>query len=122
MPLRKFCMPKPGQLPQQLLEILETKEVYPVGTLAYYGPDDQSCSRIIASVVNAPNARPQFRDWLGDDVCVDPQVAAEIGEFFRLNGVCDVIMTEGIIGCLHDQGLDYPDGEKCPQCPFWHQE
>lgn len=115
-------MPKPGQLPQQLLEILETKEVYPVGTLAYYGPDDQSCSRIIASVVNAPNARPQFRDWLGDDVCVDPQVAAEIGEFFRLNRVSDVIMTEGVIGCPHDQGLDYPDGEKCPQCPFWHQE
>ncbi len=113
-------MPKLGQLPLQILEMLESKEVYPIGTLAYYGPDDQSCTRIIASVVNAPNARPQFRDWQDYDVCVDQQVAAEIGEFFKLNGVRDVVMTDGVIGCPHDQGIDYADDEICPHCPHWH--
>jgi hypothetical protein len=24
-----------------------------------------------------------------------------------------------IVGCPHDEGIDYPDGEKCPQCSFW---
>lgn len=115
-------MPKQGQLPHQLLEILETKEVYPVGTLAYYGPDDQNCTRIIGSVVNAPNAKPRFREWLDEDVCIDLQVAAEIGEFFRLNGVREVVMTDGVIGCPHDQGVDYPEDENCPLCPFWQQE
>ena len=113
-------MPKPGQLPDQLRGILETKEVYPIGTLAYYGPDDQTCTRISASVVNAPNARPQFRHWQEADVCVDPQVAAEIGEFFKLNGVQDVVMTESVIGCPHDEGVDYPEDGVCPHCPFWH--
>ncbi len=113
-------MPKPGQLPEQLLEILETKQSYPIGTLAYYGPDDHNCNRIIASIVNAPNARPQFRDWQEYDVCTDPQVAGEIGEFFRLNGVQDVIMTDGVIGCPHDEGIEFPDGEICPHCSFWH--
>ncbi len=112
-------MPRPGHLPEQLLEILQTKESYPIGTLAYYGPDDQNCTRIIASVVNAPNARPQFRDWQDDYVCSDSQVAGEIGEFFKLNGVRDVVMTNGIIGCPHDEGIDYPEDEICPQCSFW---
>jgi len=114
-------MPKPGILPDQLLEILETKDNYPIGTLAYYGPDDQNCNRIIASVVNAPNARPQFRDWQDYGVCTDPQVAAEIGEFFKLHGVSDVVMTEGVIGCQHDEGIDFPENDTCPRCPFWHQ-
>jgi hypothetical protein len=115
-------MPKPGQLPQQILDILETKETYPLGTLAYYGPDDQTCTRIIASVINAPNARPQFREWWDMDVCDDPQVAAEIGSFFRLNGVLDVVMTEGLVGCPHEEGVDYAPGEACPECPFWHDQ
>jgi len=113
-------MSLPGQLPEQILEILETKEVYPIGTLAYYGPDDQTCSKIIASVINAPNAKPQFREWWDLDVCEDPQVAAEIGDFFRLNGVQDVVMTEGVVGCPHEEGVDYAPGETCPECTFWH--
>lgn len=23
-----------------------------------------------------------------------------------------------IIGCPHEEGIDYPDGQVCPQCPF----
>jgi hypothetical protein len=30
-----------------------------------------------------------------------------------------VAMMEPIIGCPHEEGLDYPEGEPCPQCPFW---
>jgi len=113
-------MPKPGLLPNQLLEILETKGVYPIGTLAYYGPNNQICTRIIASVVNAPNAKPQFRYWQEPDVCTSPQVAAEIGEFFKLNSIQDVVMTEGVIGCPHDEGIDYPEDGICPDCLYWH--
>jgi hypothetical protein len=28
-------------------------------------------------------------------------------------------MTDRIIGCPHEEGIDYPDGQKCPQCPYW---
>ena len=30
-----------------------------------------------------------------------------------------VVITDRIIGCPHEEGLDYPEGSKCPQCPFW---
>ncbi len=113
-------MPKPGQLPPQLLAVLANRQDYPLGALAYYGPDDHTCTRITAAVINAPNARPQFRHWWGESPETDPWVIAEIGEFFRLYRVREAVMTEGIIGCPHDEGIDYPEDEECPYCPFWN--
>src|SRR5712692_4405008 len=26
---------------------------------------------------------------------------------------------DGIIGCPHEEGIDYPEGKSCPQCPYW---
>jgi hypothetical protein len=34
-------------------------------------------------------------------------------------GAKTVVMADRIIGCPHEEGVDYPDGEKCPSCPFW---
>lgn len=28
-------------------------------------------------------------------------------------------MTKGMMGCPQEEGIDYPMGEACPQCPFW---
>jgi hypothetical protein len=33
--------------------------------------------------------------------------------------VKSVVMPDRIIGCPHEEGIDYPEGESCPQCPFW---
>lgn len=112
-------MPLSNALPEQILNALAEKENYPLGTLAYYGPDDQTCTKIIASVVNAPNARPYFKSWSADNVCSDPLVVAEIGTFFKQLGVSEVVMTDGIIGCPHEEGIDYPLHEDCPRCAFW---
>ncbi len=30
-----------------------------------------------------------------------------------------VVSPDKIIGCPHEEGLDYPEGEWCPECPFW---
>jgi hypothetical protein len=24
-----------------------------------------------------------------------------------------------ILGCPHEEGIDYPKGQVCPQCPYW---
>jgi hypothetical protein len=32
--------------------------------------------------------------------------------------VLSVAMTDGIIGCPHQEGIDY-EGEWCPLCEFW---
>lgn len=35
------------------------------------------------------------------------------------HGVKSIVMADRIIGCPHEEGIDYPDGQVCPQCPFW---
>ena len=44
---------------------------FPVGTVAFYGPDDRRASKVAVGIVP------------------------------------------------HEEGIDYPQGEACPQCPFW---
>ena len=39
-------------------------------------------------------------------------------EFIQDHGALSVIMTNDIIGCPHQEGIDY-DGEWCPVCEFW---
>ena len=35
------------------------------------------------------------------------------------HGARSVVMTDRIIGCSYKEGIDYPEGQVCPQCPFW---
>jgi hypothetical protein len=96
---------------------------YPVGTVAFYGPDDRRASKVAASVVLArDSAEPAvLRRWFSEtgDLRRDGAVLAEIALLFQEHGVRSVGMIDSIIGCPHEEGIDYPDGEACPQCPFW---
>jgi len=53
------------------------------------------------------------------DIREDIGIAKEILEFIEQHGALSVAMTGGIIGCPHEEGIDY-DGEWCPVCAFWH--
>jgi hypothetical protein len=52
------------------------------------------------------------------DVRMDDTILAEIVTFLREEKVQSVAMTEGILGCRHEEGIDYPDGESCPDCGY----
>src|SRR5580693_6403388 len=43
----------------------------------------------------------------------------DILEFIEEHQVRSVAITDGIIGCPHQEGIDY-EGEWCPLCEFWH--
>ena len=93
---------------------------YPVGTLAAYGPDDRRASKLVATVKASQYAELDLRKWFSDttDVRFDPLIAAEVLRYFEENGVLTVSTPDRIIGCPHEEGIDY-QGEYCPQCPFW---
>src|SRR5262249_31104853 len=48
-----------------------------------------------------------------------PAIAREILEFIENHRVLSVAMTDAIIGCPHQEGIDY-EGEWCLVCDFWH--
>jgi len=94
---------------------------YPVATVALYGPDDVTATKIAVGIVPAEGAATSdMQRWLshGSDIRRDVQVAAEVLAFIEAEGVLSVTMTDRIIGCPHEEGVDY-DGPTCPACPFW---
>ncbi len=92
---------------------------YPIGTVAYYGPDDKTVTKIAAGVITSEDAKPILKRWRGPGVVNNPEVAAELTAFFESYGVRQVAMTDGVLGCPHEEGIDFPEGQECPYCPFW---
>ncbi|MBY5335657.1 hypothetical protein HFO99_17265 [Rhizobium leguminosarum] len=95
---------------------------YPMGTIAFCGPDNRRASKAAVSIMPALHADPlDLRRWFAEtgDLRTDETVIAEIAAFLRENEVKSVVMTEGIIGCPHEEGIDYPVGEACPECSYW---
>jgi len=95
---------------------------YPVATVAFYGENDKIAKKVAVGIVLAKGEEPTFLErWLSDsgDVRNDHEVNEQILRFIRTHEVKTVAMTDRIIGCPHEEGVDYPSGSICPQCPFW---
>jgi len=94
---------------------------WPVATVAFYGPNLSQATKVAVGIVPSENAEVKaMRDWKVDrgDVRTDPDIAREILEFIQEQGALSVAMAGGIIGCPHQEGIDY-EGEWCPVCEFW---
>ena len=98
------------------------KTGYPLATIAYYGPDDKFASKAVVGIILREGADVSFLEkWFsgGIDVRSDLAITQQILEFVQEHHADRVAMVDRIIGCPHEEGVDYPDGESCPQCPFW---
>lgn len=95
---------------------------YPAATVAFYGPDASRASKVAVGIVPAEGAAvTELRRWTSDtdDLRRTPAVNEEILQFIKEHAVRTVAMSPGIIGCPHEEGTDYPEGEVCPRCPYW---
>lgn len=95
---------------------------YPVATVAFYGPDATRASKVAVGIVREENSGVvALERWLSPEV--DIRMSTSVGEavldFIKSQNVRSVVMTDGIIGCPHEEGIDYPEGETCPECPYW---
>jgi hypothetical protein len=94
----------------------------PVGTIAFYGPDDQRASKVVVGI--SPNASvgiSETRKWFDEagDVREDAKILEEVLEFISEQSVRSVVVSYGVYGCPHEEGIDYPEGQHCEQCVFW---
>jgi hypothetical protein len=92
---------------------------FPIGTVALYGPDDQTTTKIVASVIKRDGAEPILKRFVGTRIAESPKVKRQIQEFFNEHRVKSVAAMENNLGCPHEEGEDFPVGEDCPFCPFW---
>ena len=94
---------------------------YPVATIAYYGPDNETATKVAVGIVNSRDQVIELKRWLvrSLDVRIDGAINNEILSFIKEHKVQRVAMVGRIIGCPHEEGTDYPEGSTCPQCPYW---
>jgi Protein of unknown function (DUF1186)/SEC-C motif len=96
---------------------------YPLATIAAYGPDNRRATKMVIGILrHARQKDPNpMRTWStdGGDVRNDPLIAAEVADWLRSQGIKETLNYDRIIGCPHEEGVDYPMGRTCPRCPFW---
>ena len=95
---------------------------YPAATIAFYGPTAALATKVAVSIFPDERDEPaQLERWFSQDrdIRYDDVVGREIEAFLRQHQVRSVAAVDRIIGCPHEEGVDYPDGQSCPQCPFW---
>jgi hypothetical protein len=95
---------------------------YPVATIAFYGPTAERASKVAVGIVTHEGAEVDILEtWQSEerDLRSDDNIGPEISAFLREHQVMSVVMADRIIGCPHEEGIDYPEGESCPQCPYW---
>jgi hypothetical protein len=99
-----------------------SKKKFPLATIAFYGPDDKLATKIAVGIILKEGEEPEFmKRWYSErtDIRLNQSIFHEINEFISSHNVSNVAMVDRIIGCPHEEGIDYPEGEKCPHCPFW---
>jgi hypothetical protein len=120
-------MPLPASLKERFTKALRKKARrgffgYPIATVAFYGPDDKIATKVAVGIVLSEGEEPALLErWFSEDHDVrnDHEVNEQILKFIRAHAVKSVAMTDRIIGCPHEEGIDYPEGSTCPHCQFW---
>ena len=95
---------------------------YPVATVSCYGPDNTIATKVAVGIIQTEGAEPSALErWTSEtiDVRHDPQIIELILDFVSANRAKSVISPSRIIGCPHEQGIDYPEGQNCPKCQYW---
>ena len=95
---------------------------YPVATIAYYGPDDRQATKVAVGIIQQEGGSADIMErWFSDegDIRLDRPTHYEILSFIEKHEVRSVVMADRILGCSHEEGIDYPEGKSCPKCPFW---
>ncbi|MHC4444086.1 MAG: hypothetical protein ACYTBZ_07565 [Planctomycetota bacterium] len=89
-------------------------------TIAQYGPDDQTVTKVVAAVLREREKEARkLKRWVGTDITQSPKFRQELLEFIHQVQPEKIVLTRGVIGCIHESGKDYPQGQACPFCPFW---
>jgi hypothetical protein len=96
---------------------------YPIATISAYGPDKTRATKLAVGILrHAGQKDPNpMRSWSTDagDARNDPVIGAEVADWLRSQGIKDTVTYDRIVGCPHEEGIDYPLGRNCPRCPFW---
>ncbi len=68
---------------------------YPIGTLATYGPDDKTVTKLVAGVFLHESAEAIIERWVGIGIVENSKIQNQFQEFFSRHGVKSVAASRG---------------------------
>ena len=94
---------------------------YPIATIAFYGPNNNLATKAVCAIIRYEGAEIEpMKKWFSSlDVRKSELVMSVILYFIDSNGAKSVSMIQEVIGCPHEEGIDYPEGDYCPECNYW---
>lgn len=95
---------------------------FPAATVAWYGPDDTRATKAVVSIVPDKGSEPTHQATFvggGADLREDPFTGDQVVAFVERHDAVSVFVAGEVLGCPHEEGVDYPEGDACPECPFW---
>jgi hypothetical protein len=113
--------------PEHLMKGLERRaqkgfQGYPLGIIAFYGPNDKIATKAVIGIVTETGGTPQHvKTWIHDqgDLRKDVPAIKELFRYIEAHEVVSVALTPGIYYCPHEPGVDFPEGGACLRCSFW---
>ncbi len=99
-------------------------KTYPLASVIYYGPDSQRATKVVVGIFQGPGQEALAMEKLfatndKDDLRYLHEIDEKILAIIQQHNVQSVSLLDRIFGCPHEEGIDYPTGESCPQCPYW---
>jgi hypothetical protein len=79
-------------------------------------------TKIVVAIVRDEGREPDPLERLlseDTDVGTNPAVGEKVLAFLKEHAAKSAIVTDGLIGCPHEEGIDYSEGKSCPLCPYW---
>lgn len=95
---------------------------YPAATIAFYGPTAELATKVVVGIFKEEHGDADpLEKWFSQncDIRSNDDIGEELVAFIKSHGVKSVVVTDGIIGCPHEEGIDYPEGKSCLECPYW---
>ncbi|AQP98770.1 hypothetical protein B0W48_02530 [Pseudoalteromonas aliena] len=94
---------------------------FPIATIAFYGPNRDLASKAVCAIImhEGAAAEPMKKWFASTDLRKSELVMSEILNFIDANEAKSVSMIQEVIGCPHEEGIDYPVGCYCPECNYW---
>jgi hypothetical protein len=104
----------------QFRNLVTENNTYPLATITYHGPGPNQATKIVVGIIRTKEQMPIIQSWTGPDIADDVESAREISLFLKEHNVSRVLTSEWVLSCPHEEGVDYPAGQACPQCPDWY--
>ena len=104
---------------RQFRNLISENSSYPLATITYHGPSPTHASKIVVGILKSKDQAPVIQSWTGVNIAENVEIAREITGFIKEHDVARVLTSEWVLSCPHQEGIDYPEGDLCPNCPDW---